>query len=826
MLTDQLPCILALAHYDLVQAESLSVLRLMSSLLRQKILGLVSFLGETNISAQDLLLALADAVNVCHSLKKTNTPDEDLGASVFLEAFNALQHCYVLCQTLRPAEEVRQLLLNRIYELQSYFIGRLLRGGSFYLTYDELMGSAKLPVSLMNTANAADLIDPRLSLPMWKLASTFIYQYKNELRSCADFLDDVLAIIHSSIGHFLQDWLRMSQASMENIRPTESNSSINTSQKMLNLLCRIATFCVREFAAVSLTQTRKSQSELFTWLIWLVSTRYDAGSQVRGTGFPSHVLPHLETSLFLSLDVLLDHFCTLPASMERNVRSVVVDHFKLVSMEPSIRLRIYSGILARLVHHPRCYTDWMSADFNLYEEYMETCCQLRVFESTDGAAELLGYYVDEFYTTSLQQICASICGLPANCFFFLEQALMKGLLSYHHPLTSMLSADIWCFVARYGTGDLCWQYATLFASTIQRAALHLSSLSITDRGAKPCHVVTHLDVLGRLLARFLVFLTPKQQVLFFRKYPLTHASLRSAFEASMELSSSLLWRFIPLPVSHLQLNTRSLIETQLSDRLASIRLCEQRVCEEQDASVQFATETALALRLTDSQPTSWFTANASVVIEITHHLLTCHTVVSIASLRPSMIPCSLRLWDALRRPLCAFSYQLAMWTTQLTPNLRLAEQLVQWLATGTLTVCKGNLSISPLSSFVALQAWHSWVCDNRAPVPSSNSWFKILSNSLSDLPAVEMAPFCRTVCCYLGEMLVQLNPSTSLEASAADSNPEITSYINQMTDCFNRLESLFSCSSIHPSPVEIDAIHSLSVRITQFLLLVSESHPR
>ncbi|CAH8534821.1 unnamed protein product [Dicrocoelium dendriticum] len=810
----------------------------MYSPLRQKILDFVSVLRATDISAQDLLLALADPVDACQTLKQTNTRNEDfyLDASVFLETFNALKRCYILCRTLRPAEEVRKLLLSRIYELQSvtyvlsvynfqYFIERLMYDGCFCFTYDEWMGREKLPVLLMNAANAADLIDPRLSLPMWKIASTFIYQYKNELKSCADFLDNVLIIIHNSAQHFLQDWVRISQTSKENIRSTEINSNVNPNQKMLNLLCRIATFCVREFAAVALKQTHKTESGLFTWLIWLVSTRYSSGLKVPESTFPSCMLPHLETSLFLSLDVLLDHLCTLPTSMDRNTRSVVTDRFRLVPMEPSVRLRLYSGILARLSRHPRCYAEWICADFNLYEEYIEASIQLRIFEPTDESEDLVRSYVDEFYATSLQQICASICGLPANCFFFLEKALMKGLLS-NHPWTSLLSADIWCFVARYGTGDLCWQYAILFASTIQREAMHLNSSKLTDDHTKHSQVITQLDVLGCLLARFLVFLTPKQQVHFLCKYPLTHTSLLSSPEISMEMSSSLLWRFVPLPTSHLQLNTRSLIETQLSNRLSSILPLEKAGRAEDDMAVQLATETALALRLVDCQSSNWLATNASTVSAVARHSLTCFTVVSSAPVHPRLIPCSHSLLDAVRRPLCAFSHHLAMWIIQLTPSLQLVDPLLQWLATGTLTVCRGNRSMSPLSSFVALQAWHSWVSDLRAPIQSSNAWPQVIFSALSALPSVEMAPFCRTICNSLREMLVELNHGSSPEADSACGNLEITSHIDQMTDAFNRLESLFSHSSIRPSLVEIDAIHSLSVRITQFLTLLSESHQR
>ncbi|KAA3672188.1 uncharacterized protein DEA37_0007947 [Paragonimus westermani] len=319
------------------------------------------------------------------------------------------------------------------------------------------------------------------------------------------------------------------------------------------------------------------------------STRYAGGLFTSGTGVPVLLVPHLEPSMFLCIDVTLDHLTTLPVASKENLAcSWAAVCFRHADIDPVVKLRIYSGILVSLARHPHCYRRWLCDDFNVYADTFTTCMQLDVTVSgedmrTSDYNKRFSALADDFYTFLLQRICASICGLPASCFHYLEGALLRGLLC-NHSWTSMLAADVWCFVARYGTGSLCWQYVTLFATAIELA---IGSLTPTTERSL---LLNQLDKLGGLLARFLVFLTPKQQFQFLQKFPLNRLTLSCSSESKAGESSLFLWRFVPLMVDRLQKSARALAEDQLSERMTNLL----HALPQNPSDIHMAIETSLA----------------------------------------------------------------------------------------------------------------------------------------------------------------------------------------------------------------------------------------
>nr|XP_006115952.2 uncharacterized protein C1orf112 homolog [Pelodiscus sinensis] len=100
------------------------------------------------------------------------------------------------------------------------------------------------------------------------------------------------------------------------------------------------------------------------------------------------------------------------------------------------------------------------------------------------------------------QLCAFIASTPPACFPPLERALLGAVLG-SSMITSLLAMDAWCFLARYGTADLCAHHASVIAHVIK---------------ASPgeCH---QLSALGVLLRRMLFLMAPEHQVEFTQKFP-------------------------------------------------------------------------------------------------------------------------------------------------------------------------------------------------------------------------------------------------------------------------------------------------------------------
>ncbi|XP_018114275.1 uncharacterized protein C1orf112 isoform X2 [Xenopus laevis] len=71
-----------------------------------------------------------------------------------------------------------------------------------------------------------------------------------------------------------------------------------------------------------------------------------------------------------------------------------------------------------------------------------------------------------FYEYVCIHICVYIVSLPPAFFPQLEQALLDAVLS-HSLMSSLLAMDTWCFLARYGTAELCAHHVHIVAHMVK-----------------------------------------------------------------------------------------------------------------------------------------------------------------------------------------------------------------------------------------------------------------------------------------------------------------------------------------------------------------------
>ncbi|KAM5148232.1 FIGNL1-interacting regulator of recombination and mitosis [Mantella aurantiaca] len=71
-----------------------------------------------------------------------------------------------------------------------------------------------------------------------------------------------------------------------------------------------------------------------------------------------------------------------------------------------------------------------------------------------------------FYQYTCIHLCAYIVLLPPLCFSELERSLLNAVISYR-MMESFLAIDVWCFLARYGTTELCAHHVTVIASLVK-----------------------------------------------------------------------------------------------------------------------------------------------------------------------------------------------------------------------------------------------------------------------------------------------------------------------------------------------------------------------
>ncbi|XP_006634708.2 FIGNL1-interacting regulator of recombination and mitosis [Lepisosteus oculatus] len=99
------------------------------------------------------------------------------------------------------------------------------------------------------------------------------------------------------------------------------------------------------------------------------------------------------------------------------------------------------------------------------------------------------------------QLSACIASLPSAHFSQLEHSLLGALLS-SDVQTALLATDVWCFLARFGTAELCQHHGMIIA--------HLIKSCPGD-----CYQLSHLAL---LLRRMIFLMTPNHQVQFISKF--------------------------------------------------------------------------------------------------------------------------------------------------------------------------------------------------------------------------------------------------------------------------------------------------------------------
>ncbi|XP_060053909.1 FIGNL1-interacting regulator of recombination and mitosis isoform X2 [Erinaceus europaeus] len=112
----------------------------------------------------------------------------------------------------------------------------------------------------------------------------------------------------------------------------------------------------------------------------------------------------------------------------------------------------------------------------------------------------------EVAITLYQHVCVHLCTFIASfhssLFPEMDAALLNAVLSAN-MITSLLAMDAWCFLARYGSAELCAHHVTMVAHLIKSCP-------------GECYQLTNLSI---LLRRLFFFMATPQQVEFIQKFP-------------------------------------------------------------------------------------------------------------------------------------------------------------------------------------------------------------------------------------------------------------------------------------------------------------------
>ncbi|VDP47309.1 unnamed protein product, partial [Schistosoma curassoni] len=351
---------------------------------------------------------------------------------------------------------------------------------------------------------------------------------------------------------------------------------------------------------------------------------YAGGLYPLGSKFPVRIGEEINNSFFLSIDIILSHMITLhPPYESQEDCSIFVQAISHSDFDAPVICRIYGKILSNISRHPSFYSRWMNDTFNIYKELFEACGKIDLSDKNDETTDEKYPCSGEFYTTLLQQICASVCGLSMVCFPYLKVYLHQNSIQF----------------------------------------IHMNS---------------NIDLIS-------------------------------------STSGSLIWYYVPIPISRLQKVSTNIIEQQVNERLLNLdKLFDLTSMTVNSSQIPYLLiEVCLALRLFNCLSDRHRNSCIRIIVKCIHFLLQYHlTDAAIENCSHPHSSTFLKSW--ILQPISALLVCLSIWFPKLCtislndPNLRPDTEILKDLVKLSF-YSDSTSSVLPICSFSIFNAWNSWL---------------------------------------------------------------------------------------------------------------------
>nr|VZI32925.1 unnamed protein product [Spirometra erinaceieuropaei] len=551
----------------------------MGSLERLDILGEILTQEPRNNDYDLYCRRLEEAAELYRAQKPSFSSQPTVSYSYLMKFSNALVFAYDLLDDAALGTKGYQDLLKSMNKFQD------LPGDENGLNGLDASDLSDLAVALGHLACKADRFDLRTGFRAWKFFSQFLSTFRQQLEvafsgenspendkrfQCDNLIECLLTSAKENFKGYLVE-----QDTSPRTMKSSSEPLWRSKLKLVAFICRLFVGCLRQFAVcLFLPTTVDMPRAAVKFIEWAVEIKH-AGGLFLPTILPEYLLKDLETTVFVALTVSLSSMSLIPNHPEQ-VASAAAIAISNSEIPPLIKCRIYLGVLDGLSQQSDAepFALWMCDDFNIYHDLFKNVkialsswnphgsrqssdFAIPKFLNLDPDRSVISSSVEQFLTDMSIQVCRSARSLTAEFFPFLETALLDTVL-HSSPVISLVAQDIWCFLARYGSADLCWQYVTLLGNAI----ICLAERYEAGTGPMPPRApLQQLSRLGNLLSRLTVFLTARQQREFLSCYPLSDRQNGGTTD------KSILWRFLNLRLPHFHPSVRALLERQVIERV-------------------------------------------------------------------------------------------------------------------------------------------------------------------------------------------------------------------------------------------------------------------
>ncbi|XP_064091681.1 FIGNL1-interacting regulator of recombination and mitosis-like isoform X1 [Macrobrachium nipponense] len=303
------------------------------------------------------------------------------------------------------------------------------------------------------------LSDLKAFVGVWRVYANLVSQHHSSLTTALDTSVPLKALAKEISNGF----------EMLKTLPFDDKESAARTQKIMQRTIKTMNFCLKIVVAICEKYRgylRAGHCSIASLLLLLF--RYSPGNVVM-KNFPHELKDEVETQLMIGIEPLLLHL----REDEDFVKVLFEDKKELmdeIMKDWSSYLLLLIAVAvppsATVVIHMKKF---LSAIFSAMQKSHVSLS----FPCTMNGVMCKGKRQSEvpLYEHVLTRMCVLVAGFDGTQFKVLEEILTKWLLS-GQTWPALLAADVWCFVARYGTSELCWDYCILLLDILPKRRVH------------------------------------------------------------------------------------------------------------------------------------------------------------------------------------------------------------------------------------------------------------------------------------------------------------------------------------------------------------------
>ncbi|XP_013979202.2 FIGNL1-interacting regulator of recombination and mitosis isoform X2 [Salmo salar] len=426
---------------------------------------------------------------------------------------NTFQHCKesgeVYCGRLSLVGDLLQGLFKEAYSLQKGLMGLMDRISlENTASEDDVSDIITVIHSLLDICSVISNLDIALHANTWKFIIKQCVKYGSlveerlrhgDITSC--LCDDLLASFHSCLELAEQ----ISQAGPQQVAHSPEYKLFQKTTKMCRFFANTLVHYIKEFKAFLSKSCRR-----FHQLYLQIVSKFPPS--LCSPVLPSPLSEELNGAVLVPMDALLSQLLPL-----RPFAESVLNPSQHLSPETELpHCLLLVSVMGQFPSHPEealqlwCDGSHFPEDTPrlplfraLFQSFRRSCTERRVPVLLPGVmmkGQAQGNVTLHHHVCVM--LCACVASLPPEHFPLLERSLLEAVLQ-PDTQTALLATDVWCFIARYGTAELCLHHGLLTAQLVKSCGGESYQLS-------------HLSL---LLRRMVFLMTPEHQMELVERFP-------------------------------------------------------------------------------------------------------------------------------------------------------------------------------------------------------------------------------------------------------------------------------------------------------------------